>query len=119
MNPLDSADLLDLVPVDRPEILAALPKIQARERCKFYLLLEAVGWDSTDAWAAALSLDSLLIAEIKHAAAVVPEATIRDAVVARRTLEPDSPLLLYHRAAINGYLKPAPSRISITIADRR
>lgn len=113
-----NSDLMDLVPLDRPVILAALPDAQARERSKFYLMLEAVGWNSTDAWAAALSLDPLLIAEIKHAASVVPDGVIRDAVTARRSHEPDSPILLYHRAAINGYLKPGPSRISIAIADR-
>jgi hypothetical protein len=78
-------------------------------------MLTTVGWDSDDAWGASLSLDRLLVAEIKHAAKVVPEGVIRDAVAARRTLEPDSPILLCHRAAINGYLKPASSRISISI----
>jgi hypothetical protein len=119
MDPALDSDLHDLLPVNRPEILAALPEVQARERCKFYLMLTAVGWDSDDAWGAALSLDPLLITEIKHAAKVVPDGVIRDAVMARRSHEPSDPLLLYHRAAINGFLKPAPSRISITIAGRR
>lgn len=114
-----AGDLRDLLPIERPEVLAAIPETQAMERSKFFLLLEAVGWDVADAWDAAMSLDQLLIMEIKHVAAVVPDRTIRDAVIARRTLEPNDPLLVFHKAVLNGYLKPAPSRITITVGDRR
>lgn len=118
VEPVDG-DLRDLLPIERPEVLAALPETQAKERSKFYLLLEAVGWNVADAWDAATSLDQLLIMEIKHAAAAVPDQAIRDAVIARRTLEPDDPLLVFHNAVLDGYLKPAPSRIKITVGGRR
>jgi hypothetical protein len=51
-----------------------------------------------------MSLDQLLIVEIQHVAAVVPDEAIRQAVIARRTLVPDAPLLVYHQAVLNGYL---------------
>jgi hypothetical protein len=116
---MHDADLLELMPVERPKILAALPETQSRERCKFYLLLEAVGWDVADAWDAALSLDPLLIMEIKHVATVLPDQVLCDAVIARRTLEPSDPMLVFENAILNGYLKPAPSTITITVGDRR
>jgi hypothetical protein len=116
---LTDDDLLALIPAERPTILAALPETQARDRCKFYLLLEAVGWDVADAWDAALSLDPLLVMEIKHIAAVLPDQALREAVIARRTLEPNDPLLGFHNAVLNGYLQKRPSQITITIGDRR
>jgi hypothetical protein len=118
MESADNVELLDLVPVERPKILVELPETQARERCKFYLLLEAVGWDLADAWGAALSLDPLLVMEIKHIAGALPDQALCEAVIARRTLEPDDPLLKFNNAVLNGYLKPAPSRITITVGDR-
>lgn len=117
-SPTDHS-ILDLVPLERPAILAALPSAQARERTKFYLLLEGVGWDVAAAWDPALSLDPLLVIEIKHIAAVLPDQVLCDAVIARRTLEPSDPLLVFHNAVLNGYLKPVPSEITITIGDRR
>jgi hypothetical protein len=56
-----------------------------------------------------MSLDQLLIVEIQHVAAVVADEAIRQAVIARRTLVPDAPLLVYQQAVLNGYLKPATS----------
>jgi hypothetical protein len=119
VNPAGWSDLRDLVPVDRPKILAVLPETQARERCKFFLLLEGVGWNVQSAWDAAMSLDPLLIMEIKHVAGLVPDQAIRRAVLARRTLEPGAPMLAFCEAELDGYLKPSSSRIAITVGDRR
>lgn len=115
----EADDLLALIPAERPPILAAIPATQARDRCKFYLLLEAVGWDVADAWNAAMSLDQLLVMEIKHIAAVLPDQTLCEAVIARRTLEPGDPLLAFHIAVLNGYLQKQPSQITIRVGDRR
>jgi hypothetical protein len=118
VEPVDG-DLRDLLPIERPEVLAALPETQAKERSKIYLLLEAVGWDVADAWDAAMSLDQLLIMEIKHLAGLVPDQAIRRAVLARRTLKPGAPMLAFCEAELDGYLKPSSSRIAITVGDRR
>ncbi len=118
-EPAQEDDLLALAPQDRPAILALLPAVQARDRGKAFLFFEGAGWASDDAWSAALSLDPLLIAMIKHIAAAVPDTAISGAVLARRALEPNADLIAFHRAALNGYLKPSPSRITVTIGPRR
>ncbi len=118
MEPPEPADLLALLPQDRPAILALLPAAQARDRGKSFLFFEGAGWDDDDAWELALALDPLLVDLIKRIAAVVPDKAVSDAVLARRAPEPDADLLAFHRAALNSYLKPSPSRITITIGKK-